>query len=276
MSNPVSAKNRASWNALSAGYSAREHADPVIRAIADHPARAFHHAAWELLRSVFPSFEGLRVCIPSSGDNHAAFALAQLGAQVTSCDISENQLANAERVARQYGWDIAFRQADTMALEGVPSEAYDFVYTSNGVHVWINDLAAMYRNIARVLKPGGRYVLFEIHPFQRPFDGRLWEQPTVKKPYDCTGPFESEQDVTFGWRLQDILNALLDAGLSMRRLEELFAEKNYEDPDWIPCEQKLREPDRVYDRAEVDRMYDWRCNPMAALPLWFSVLAEKE
>lgn len=276
MRNPIADKNRASWNAYSAGYTALEHTDRKIQAIADNPASAFHHTTWALLRSVLPDFAGLRVCVPSSGDNHAAFAFAQLGARVTSCDISENQLASAERIARQRGWDIDFRQADTMTLENVPSSAYDLVYASNGVHVWINDLPAMYQSIARILQPGGWYALYEIHPFQRPFADRLWEQPTVQKSYDCTGPFESEDNVTFHWRLQDMLNALLGAGLTLRRLEELFAEKDYEDPDWIPCEQKVEEPNRVYDRAEVDRMYDWRYNPMAALPQLFSVLAEKK
>lgn len=85
-----------------------------------------------------------------------------------------------------------------MKLAKLEAEAYDFVYTSNGVHVWINDLAGMYRSIHRVMKSGAMYIMYELHPFHRPFDGKNLDQLTVVKPYSNTGPFETEYEVTFG------------------------------------------------------------------------------
>jgi SAM-dependent methyltransferase len=275
MMNTIAEKNRQSWNGGAARYSVEYHSEDKIKRILDDPPSAFHKTIWELINGVFPSLEGKRVCVPSSGDNHAVFAFARLGARVTSCDISENQLANAEKAAKRYGLQIEFIRADTMTLESVPSDTYDFVYTSNGVHVWINDLPGMYRSIHRVMKPGAVYMMCEVHPFCRPFDGNNLEQLTVIKPYSSTGPFESDIEVTFGWRIQDIVNAMLDSGLTLRRMEEMHAEINYEDPYWIPLMQQLSEPGRVYDRAEVERMYDWRHNPIAALPHWLSLVAVK-
>ncbi len=273
--NQIADKNRKSWNNTAALYAAREHDDARINRILDDPESAFHHTTWELIRTAFPSLKGKHVCVPSSGDNHAVFALARLGARVTSCDISENQLSNAKTVAVKQGLDIEFIRADTMTLEDVPSDTYDFVYTSNGVHVWINDLLGMYRSIHRVMKSNAVYIMYELHPFHRPFDGKNLAQLTVVKPYSYTGPYESETNVTFGWRVQDIVNAILDAGLNLRHIEEMHAEINYQDPDWIPHGQKLLEHGRVYDKTEVERMYDWRVNPMAALPHWLSMVAVK-
>jgi SAM-dependent methyltransferase len=273
--NPIADKNRQSWNGGAARYAAEFHNDEKINIILNNPASAFHHTTWALINAALPSLKGKRVCVPSSGDNHAVFAFARLGARVTSCDISENQLANAEIAAKRHGLDIEFIQADTMTLESVPSDTYDFVYTSNGVHVWINDLPGMYRAVHRIMKPGAVYIMYEIHPFCRPFDGNNLEQLTVIKPYSSTGPFESDIEVTFGWRIQDIVNAMLDAGLILRHMEEMNAEINYEDPDWIPLMQKLAEPEHTYSKAEVERMYDWHVNPMAALPDLLSMTAEK-
>jgi len=57
-----------------------------------------------------------------------------------------------------------------MTLEGIADSEYDLVYTSNGVHVWINDLKVMYQSFYRVLREAGYYIYFETHPFIRPFD----------------------------------------------------------------------------------------------------------
>lgn len=88
-----------------------------------------------MLRSAFDSFKGLRVLVPSSGDNGAVFAFHMLGASVTSADISGRQLENAKKLADGEGWNIEFVRADSMTLDGIPDGKFDLVYTSNGVHV---------------------------------------------------------------------------------------------------------------------------------------------
>jgi len=264
-------KNKISWNESAAAYSALNHNPKVMGRIAENPASAFHPTTWKMIHHHIPGLSGKTICVPSSGDNHAVLAFAMLGAYVVSCDIAENQLANAERVAREYGWDrsIEFICADTMRLDGISDNTCDFVYTSNGVHVWIDDLPSMYRNIHRILKPGGIYILYEIHPFQRPFD----DNAKVQKPYDMTGPFESGIETTFGWRVMDIMNAMLDSDLTVKHIEEMYAEKDYDWPFFISLEAKLK--GAAATREEVDRMYDWRYNPMAALPNWISIAAKK-
>ena len=265
----MSDKNKRSWDLGAAAYSAKFHTDAIIDRIERDPVGAFDKTLWKMLTARLPDLAGKRICVPSSGDNHAVFAFAALGAKVTSCDISENQLANAARVAKARGWDIAFCPADTMALSGIADGAFDLVYTSNGVHVWIDRLNDMYQNIARILKPGGPYLMYEIHPFQRPFD----DNGKVIKPYTETGPFEDEQEINFHWRISDIVNAIAGAGLTIREVQETMPEKDYENPFWISLEDTLRGVTAT--REEVDRMYDWRVSPMAALPEMLCIAADK-
>jgi len=267
----MSTKNKTNWNQRAAAYSAFNHSEKIMKRMIDNPANAFHNTTWEIISRYVPNLRGKRVCVPSSGDNHAVFAFAMLGAQVTLCDLAENQLANAQRMAQKHGWEasITFICADTMKLDGIEDDAYDFVYTSNGVHVWIDDLPGMYRSILRITKPGGVYIMHEIHPFLRSFDDDL----KVKKPYDATGPYETEYDVTFAWRIMDIMNAMMDAGFTVKHMEEMFAEKDIDQPFWIPY--KDIEKGVTVTQEELDRMHDWRSNPMAALPNWICLAAEK-
>lgn len=111
-----------------------------IRALIKNPERAFHPAVYELIQRYIPELKGKKVLLPSSGDNHAAFAFALMGAQVTSADISERQLENAAVIADELGLSIAFVCENTITLEQIEDEQYDLVYTSNGTHSWIPDL----------------------------------------------------------------------------------------------------------------------------------------
>lgn len=264
-------KNRKDWEAYSEKWAAFNHSEKILRPILENPAKAFHSKTWELIRKYIPDLKGKRICVPSSGDNLAVFAFALSGASVTSCDISENQLAYAKQIAarERLSGSIEFICADTMKLDGIHDDEYDLVYTSNGVHVWLDDLPSMYANIHRILKKGGLNILYEIHPYLRPFNENL----QIAKPYDETGPFEDETTINFHWRLQDIMNAMMHSGLHLEHLEEMFDEKDYEQPFWLKTEDIINGVRA--SREEVDKMYDWRENPRMALPNWICLVGRK-
>ena len=254
---------RKHWNDRSDDYFDNDQDIPII---INDPARAFPRDAWDMLRNAVPDLRGKRVLVPSSGDNKAVFGLCLLGAKATSTDLAEKQLENAAKIAEANGWDIEFRHADSMTLEGLPNEEYDLVYTSNGCHVWISDLSMMYRAFSRVLKPGGTYVFFETHPFWRPFDDSTPEVRIVK-PYTSTGPFGDPPN--YHWRVGDFLRALLGAGFAIEDFRDMEV---YKDDilahSWYYSSQEEREKDN-YSK------YDWTLNPWAALPTWMGVSAKK-
>lgn len=247
-------KNR--WDCCSDEYYADQYKDTdTIDIIKNAPHRAFPPIVWENIQSYFPDLRGVKVCVPSSGDNVAALAFHVLGARVTSCDISTEQIKNARRIAESQGWDIDFHACDSMGLRGIGDREYDLVYTSNGVHVWISDLAVMYGSFRRILKRGGRYVFFETHPFIRPFDDSTTELKIIK-PYDQIKP-------DLHWRVQDIINALIGSGFTIRRMDEFFAQKNTLGANWW-----------YKDEVDWDEMSDWHKNPYAALPQWLSICSD--
>ena len=59
---------------------------------------------------------------------------------------------------------------------------FDLVFSSNGFFVWIADLQLVLSEIFRILRPGGQYVFYDIHPFQRPWKGPVMPIE-IAKPY---------------------------------------------------------------------------------------------
>ena len=90
--------NRRRWNVASPEYAAMAERSGSWRKVATEPGWAFLPQELALLGDV----AGKRACVLGSGDNLAVFALAGLGAEVTSVDISERQLdvARERRVRR--------------------------------------------------------------------------------------------------------------------------------------------------------------------------------
>lgn len=271
MQNHIVDKNRQSWDDYSESYQSFNHADRILLPVLENPEKAFHSACFRFLTKHAGDVKNKRVFVPSSGDNLAVYAFARMGAQVTSCDISARQLDAARHTAEKIGLAerITFMQSDTMHLNEIPGCTYDLVYTSNGVHVWLNDLESMYENIHRVLVPGGVSVLYDVHPFVRPFD----ENMRVRAPYDCVGPFEDEWNITFHWRVSDILNAIASSGLRILEMGEWFAEKDYDRPFFIGLEDLVNGVTAT--REEVDEKHDWRLNPQMALPHWIGIASKK-
>lgn len=249
------------WNitADSQWYSSLR-TDEKINQLVEQPDKAFHPQVYALLKKYLLDIKGKKILLPSSGDNHAAFAFALMGAEVTSADISERQLENAAEIAERLHLDIEFICDNTMELSNIKNDSYDLVYTSNGTHTWITDLNSMYQNICRVLKKDGYSIMYDIHPFTRPFSCEAWKAPQITKAYEDVLP-------SCHWRIQDLINATAAAGLSVEEMAELQA---VDASFWYTYDELVQQ--KPGDLANVN---DWRFNPMAALPAWLSIVARK-
>lgn len=164
------------------------------------------------------------VCVLGSGDNEVVFALAGMGAKVTSLDISEEQLKIAEMRAESLGLAVSFFRADVTDLSVLDDEVFDVVYTGGHVSVWVFDLRKFYAEAGRILKPGGLFIVNEYHPFRR-----VWhdEAQDLELCYDYfnRGPFEYKTDqglpqIEYHWTVADHINAVMEAGCELVMLEE--------------------------------------------------------
>ena len=172
-----------------------------------------------------------------------SLSLAQLGAQVTGVDISDTAIDFARQLSADTGIAATFHRDDIFDWLAKDEQRYDVVFTSYGTIVWLSDLEAWGQGIARVLKPGGRFVMIEFHPAFGMFEegwrltydymgGRHIAFGAVGDYVAATGssPSGFEEGITdyqnphpsneFCWGVADIVMPLLNAGLRLRVLKE--------------------------------------------------------
>lgn len=161
------------------------------------------------------------------GTGIAISDLTNLGWTVVGVDISEDQL----RVAREKTHDVAvdFMQADATNLP-FPDESFDAV-VSMFTHTDFDDSAGVFAEVYRVLRPGGRFVYVGTHPcYVTPYVERRRAAPHLLHPgYRRRGWTSAGPGFGHGIRprvgvnhltLADFLQAILDSGLRLRRIEE--------------------------------------------------------
>jgi SAM-dependent methyltransferase len=257
--------NRRHWDNAAATWRELRDRDGLWRRCALDPELAFEGEALEQIGRFYPELHGRHACVIGSGDNYAAFALAGLGARVTSVDISQRQLDVAEARARTLGLDLAFVRADATDLGALPQGSFDLVVSTNGFFVWIAEPAALFKAVHAVLKRGGVYVFYDIHPFQRPWaDNR--DALLMEKPYTDGGPYVFEDDeitYEYHWTLGTLLNAISDAGMVLQHMGETG-----------PKSSRFWQ-DSSYQPGSADELLNWRRNPRAGLPAWLTIAALK-
>jgi len=257
-------KIKEKWDVLSDDWN-RFRTDQVITKIIAEPYSYFRPELQGVFKKYVKDFKGKRVLVLGSGSGRAAFAFHLLGAKVTASDLSEKQLRYSAEIAKRHNWDMEFICDDAVTLTRIKSNEYDLIYIPNGVMFWINDLCSMYTNIKRVLRNGGYYIMYDMHPFMPPFEFDNTDKLVLKKDYNSTGPFG--ELTTYNWRLQDILNSMISSGLCLINIEEMNAAYG---TFWVDEDKADDMP-----KDELARFYDSKTNPLFALPQCLSLVAQK-
>lgn len=115
---------------------------------------------------------GEQVLDMGCGTGRFTVPLAQSGAQVTGLDLSEAMLAVAASKLDEQGLRAEMRQGD-MARLPFPDSSFDTVTSMLALmHIPLKDRPAVFREVSRVLKPGGRMLLcVKNSVFERLFKG---------------------------------------------------------------------------------------------------------
>jgi 2-polyprenyl-3-methyl-5-hydroxy-6-metoxy-1,4-benzoquinol methylase len=103
--------NRRYWDASALAWRELREQDQLWRKIPQQPALAFEGEALPMIERYAGLLAGKLACVIASGDNYVTFALAGMGAQVTSTDISGEQLAVASERAKELALTIEFIRA---------------------------------------------------------------------------------------------------------------------------------------------------------------------
>ena len=200
-------------------------------------------------------------------------SLARRGARVVGLDFSPAALAKAEQLARRAGVEATWVQADAARIAADLHGRFDLAYATIGAICWIEDISAWMWSIAHTLRPGGRFVLVEIHPlltmvaeaegfsldFPYAFDGpRHFNEPGTYA--DPTAELPSSETVNFAHSLGETVTAAIGAGLRIDSLTEHLDTSKSPCPPIVP-----READGRY-RLRLDGQ---------PLPTLFTLLATK-
>lgn len=170
---------------------------------------------------------GLAVLELGCGAAQGARWLRGQGARTVGLDVSGGQLAQARRLDRSTGRTAGpLVQADGQALPFAPG-AFDLVVSAFGAVPFVADSAGLTREVARVLRPGGRFVFSVTHPVRWAFPddpgpGGL----TVRQSYFDRSPYvetDAGGQVTYVEHhrtLGDRVRELVAAGLVLEDLVE--------------------------------------------------------
>ncbi|MEL7977758.1 methyltransferase domain-containing protein [Isoptericola sp. F-RaC21] len=218
-------ETRAAWAVASRKYT-DEHDEllEAARTAALFPAEVA--ALGEVVR-------GADVVHPLSGHGLDDVALARMGARsVHGLDYSEPALASAQRRADELGVPCRYTRA-VLPDSGLDDACADLVYTGKGALIWIADLPAFLAEVRRLLRPGGRFYVYEAHPLVplwawdadelrvRP-DRGYFQRSHVNDTFPGHGAVERQRT------LAETVMDCLRAGFTIEHLEE------HPEPFWRP------------------------------------------
>ena len=156
----TSRANRSWWDWHADDYQA-EHGAELGDAAFQWGPEGLHEGEARLLGDV----AGRRVLEVGAGAAQCSRWLAAQGAHPVATDLSGAMLAHAARIGRQLGAALPLVQADATSLP-FADESFDLACSAYGAVPFVADSAAVMREVARVLRPGGRWVFSVTHPIR--------------------------------------------------------------------------------------------------------------
>jgi len=108
---------------------------------------------------IIASKPGIRILEPCCGPGFLSIALSEDGRDITGVDECAAMLEGAKANAAQSGAFAKFTQGDCHRLP-YPDESFDFVVARNSLWTLYNPAEA-YREWVRILRPGGRLLIFD-------------------------------------------------------------------------------------------------------------------
>jgi SAM-dependent methyltransferase len=182
---------------------------------------------------------GSDVLCLAGGGGQQSVAFALLGARVTVVDLSGAQLARDREAAAHYGVAIEAVQADMRDLARLDAGAFDIVHQPYALN-FVPEVGDVFREVARVLRLGGRYYLHCANPFFSGLGTPDWngEGYTLRHPYlDGAETIYADESWVYdrgerpgapipGSReyrhtLGTLLNGLIERGFVLQQLSEL-------------------------------------------------------
>ena len=152
--------------------------------------------------------------------------LVTQGARAVATDVSAGMLAAAAALDARTGVAVPSRRADARDLP-FPDGSFDLAFTAFGALPFVPDAPAVHREVARVLRPRGRWVFAVTHPVRWAFpdDPSRHGLTAIRSYFDRTPYVETGEDGTVVYAeyhrtVGDHVADLTAAGFVLERLVE--------------------------------------------------------
>ena len=189
----------------------------------DQPVRTGMLDSWML--DALGDVAGRRIVDIGCGEGRFCRVLAGLGAEVTGVDLTQPLLLRARAQGTAHITYLAGNAEDLADLDG---EGFDLA-VSYIVMVDLLDYRSSIEAAYRVLKPGGRFVVCNVHPMRMSQPGG-WVTQGGRKLFYAVDDYTLEGPREFTWwdrpfinmhrTLSSYITAFLDAGFGLEGLKE--------------------------------------------------------
>ncbi len=164
-----------------------------------------------------------------------------LGAEVTVFDISQANKRYAMETARAANVEIGYEVCDVLEIDlSKYREYFDVVFMEGGILHYFHDIDEFMKMMRALLKPGGKMICSDFHPFTKIMDTLSLDRPTMS--YFSTEIYEGEMaHARFydeetrklipkcsyrRYTVSEIINSILANGFSLKRFDEHPAWEN--------------------------------------------------
>lgn len=226
--NEQSEQNKKAWEYRAYEFWHKRDGSPTEKAIQilENPLASLkkhkHH---------FENVAGNKIANLCGSNGRKAVPLALLGAEVTVFDISEENQKYALELAEAAATSIDYIVTDVYDIDLDKYRGYfDLLYLEGGILHYFGDLGKFMSILYELLKDGGKMILSDFHPFRRclPGQGEIeYFDPELKSgDVAYQGFFDEQEQVDFPdvsvrlYTLSDIINAVLEAGFTLKRFDE--------------------------------------------------------
>lgn len=187
------------------------------------------------LADYFDSFDGIKVANICGSCGKKAVPLALLGAEVTVFDISEDNKRYATELAEAANVSIGYEVGDVLEIDLKKyGEFFDVVFMEGGILHYFHDIDEFMSIMQSILKPGGKLICSDFHPFTKIMDTLHLEQPTMS--YFSKEIFEGEmaharfysEEIRAKfpkcslrkYTVSEIINSIISNGFCLKRFDE--------------------------------------------------------
>lgn len=159
-------------------------------------------------------------------------SLANLGANTTGVDFSEKAIQKAIQLTQKTKIHSDFICSNIYNLKENLTKKFDIIFTSYGTIGWLPDINKWAEIVSHFLKPGGKFIIVEFHPFIWMFDDNFEkfqysyfhdDEPITEIPSKTyTDGNEELNVVQYSWNhtLSDVTNSLILNDLEITSLKE--------------------------------------------------------